>query len=93
MNLPFTTADSNEGLRGSIVALCDQLKLRPSPQMALSERHSRTRLQVPFKGHRPAFVGELNDDINDPRSAQGCVRTVARVVRAQSRRKIDVSPV
>ena len=60
--------------------------------MSLRERHARTRLQVPFKGHRPAFVGKLHDDINDPRSPRGRMRTVASVVRIQSRRKTRRQP-
>jgi hypothetical protein len=60
--------------------------------MALCEGHARTRLQVPFKGHRPAFVGKLHDDINDPRSVRGRMRTVASVVRIQSRRKTRRQP-
>jgi hypothetical protein len=60
--------------------------------MAHRECHTGTRLQIALKCHRTALVGELDDDINDPRSAGSGVWTLARVVRIQSRRKIRRQP-
>jgi hypothetical protein len=61
-------------------------------EMAHRERHPRTRLQIALKRHRTALVPELHDDVDDPWPAGGGVRTLARVVGVQSRRKIRRQP-
>ena len=49
--------------------------------MPICERNNRPRFQIALKGDRATLVGELNDDVDGPRTVPGSVRIVARVVR------------
>jgi hypothetical protein len=60
--------------------------------MVHCEGHARARLQIALERHRTGLVPELHDDVDDPWPAGGGVRTLARVVGVQSRRKIRRQP-
>ena len=55
---------------------------------SLRERVAGARLQIPLKRDRAAFVGELDDDVDDPRLAVGGVGHPSRVVRVQAPREV-----
>jgi len=51
-----------------------------SPEVMLCEGAGRTRFQVPLERQGATFVGEFDDDVDDPRRAGSGMWTLARVM-------------
>jgi hypothetical protein len=51
-----------------------------SPEVTLCEGAARTRFQVPLERQRATFVGEFDDDVDDPGLAGSGMWTLARVM-------------
>jgi hypothetical protein len=87
-----------EGLRGELrrpvragtsrgidfATSCAASTLTVLTQVPLSERDTRTGLQVPLERHRAFLVGELDDNVQFPTAAARGVRTMARIVGRQT---------